>query len=71
MPTYVLSLEYGTGSNRETVEYESTNPTLKQARADAREMAKKSRVKDRIPCRVLRVESRAASDRRRQREFGI
>lgn len=71
MPDYVISLKYCDAKGCELIDYESQNPNLKRAKQDAKALAKEERKKTLLSVRVVRVESRAASDRRRKREFGI
>jgi len=68
MGTYVISLLYGRSGDTELVEYESENSSLKQAKRDAKLLAQKERKESGLSVRVMRVESRTASDRRRERE---
>jgi hypothetical protein len=68
MPTYVISLKYSSGSDTDFVEYETENPNLAGAKRDAKALAQEEREKTGLSVRIVRVESRAASDRRRERE---
>ena len=72
MPDYVISLLYKCrGRGTDFVEYESRNATVRKAKQDAKTLAKEERARNNCSVRIVRVESRAASDRRRKRELGF